>query len=66
MMGKNGYHGIGNDCDVVVVIQGGGVLVNNRKIEDELYVVQASDLIGDRLMLVAAGKKNKMLIRVEE
>lgn len=45
-------------------MQGGGLQVNNRKIEDELYTVQAQDLIGDRLMLLAAGKKNKLLVRV--
>jgi tyrosyl-tRNA synthetase len=48
------------------LIKGGGVSVNNAKVagEDELRVVGAEDLIDGRLLLVAAGKKNKMLIRV--
>lgn len=44
--------------------QGGGVRVNNDKVEDELAVLQDSDLIDGRLVLIAAGKKNKMLVRV--
>lgn len=46
------------------LIKGGGVYLNNAKASEELYVVQASDLIDGRLLLLAAGKKNKMLIRI--
>lgn len=45
-------------------IQGGGVRVNNEKVDDELHLLQESDLIDGRLVLIAAGKKNKMLVRV--
>ncbi|GAB4817181.1 hypothetical protein N2152v2_004227 [Parachlorella kessleri] len=45
------------------LIKGGGVRVNNEKIDDELHVVQEADLIEGRLLLIAAGKKNKMLVR---
>jgi hypothetical protein len=45
--------------------QGGGVRVNNAKIDDELHAVGEGDLIEGRLLLIAAGKKNKMLVRVE-
>ncbi len=38
--------------------------VNNEKVDDELAVLQESDLIDGRLVLIAAGKKNKMLVRV--
>ncbi len=38
--------------------------VNNGKIDEELHVVQEGDLIEGRLLLIAAGKKNKMLVRV--
>ena len=47
------------------MIKGGGVRVNNAKIEDEMHVLQENDLIGGRMMLVAAGKKNKTLVRCE-
>lgn len=45
-------------------MQGGGVRVNNEKVDDELHLLQESDLIDGRLVLIAAGKKNKMLVRV--
>lgn len=45
-------------------MQGGGVRLNNGKVNDEVYVVQEGDLIEGRLLLIAAGKKNKMLVRV--
>lgn len=47
------------------MIKGGGVRVNNVKISDEMHVVSDKDLIDGRMMLLAAGKKNKTLIRVE-
>lgn len=47
------------------LIKGGGVYLNNAKVSEELYVVKASDLIDGRLMLLAAGKKNKLLLRIE-
>lgn len=45
------------------LIRNGGVYINNDKIIDENYVIQSSDLIENRLMLLAVGKKNKVLIR---
>lgn len=44
--------------------QGGGVRVNNGKVDDELATLAEGDLIDGRLVLIAAGKKNKMLVRV--
>ena len=38
--------------------------MNNEKVDDELHVLAAKDLIDGRLVLIAAGKKNKMLVRV--
>lgn len=46
------------------LIRNGGVYLNNHKIEDENYLIQTSDLIEERLFLLAVGKKNKVLIRV--
>jgi tyrosyl-tRNA synthetase len=47
------------------LIKGGGVYLNNSKVTEELAVVQESDLIGGRMLLLAAGKKNKLLVRVQ-
>jgi tyrosyl-tRNA synthetase len=46
-------------------ILNGGVYLNNEKIADEKFVLSADRLINKRLLLVALGKKNKFLIRVE-
>ncbi len=48
------------------LIRNGGVYLNNEKIEDENYIVDDYSLIDNRLMLLAAGKKNKMLVRIHE
>jgi tyrosyl-tRNA synthetase len=48
------------------LIRNGGVYVNNEKIEDENCVISDQLLIDNRCMLVAAGKKNKMLVRIRE
>ncbi len=47
------------------MIKGGGIRVNNVKIEDEGHLLSEDDLIEGRLMLLAAGKKNKTLVKVE-
>lgn len=46
------------------LIQNGGVYLNNQKAADENYICTESDLIDGRMMLLAAGKKNKVLIRI--
>ncbi len=46
------------------LIRAGGVSVNNVKIEDENSLVVVSQLIDGRLLLLAIGKKNKMLIKL--
>lgn len=38
--------------------------VNNRREPDELAALTEEDLIEGRLVLLAAGKKNKLLLRV--
>lgn len=47
------------------LIKGGGAYLNNQKVTDEQLFLSEDDLIGGRLMLLAAGKKNKLLVRVE-
>lgn len=46
------------------LIRNGGASMNNNRIESESATVVASDLIEGRLLLLAVGKKNKLLLRV--
>lgn len=45
------------------LIRNGGVYINNLKITDENYIVSQELLIDGRLILLALGKKNKLLIK---
>ncbi len=45
-------------------LQGGGVRLNNQKVSDEQQLLSEGDFIDGRLALIAAGKKNKMLLRI--
>lgn len=45
------------------LIKGGGFRVNNIKVDDEAAVVTEADIIDGRLMLLAAGKKNKLVLQ---
>lgn len=47
------------------MIKNGGVRINNKKIDDELYVVDKKDVIDDKFILLAAGKKNKLLLEIK-
>jgi len=47
------------------LVKNGGVYINNTKIIDENLKVEEADLIDGRLLLIAAGKKNKILVRVQ-
>ena len=47
------------------MVKNGGVYLNNKKVGDDKAVVGADDLIEGRLALIACGKKNKLLLRVE-
>ncbi|KAK4537161.1 hypothetical protein CDCA_CDCA11G3186 [Cyanidium caldarium] len=46
------------------LIRNGGAYLNNERVTDESRSVHEADLIDGRLLLLAAGKKNKMLVRV--
>ena len=46
------------------LIKGGGARVNNVKVEAEDQVLGEDDVIEGRVLLLAAGKKNKLLVRV--
>ncbi len=46
------------------LIAGGGVSINNEKIEDENFKISEEHLIDHRFLLIAAGKKNKILVQI--
>lgn len=48
------------------LVSNGGAYLNNKKIEDEEYSLQSGDMIEGRLLLMGAGKKNKLLVRISE
>ncbi|MBS4168523.1 tyrosine--tRNA ligase [Parachlamydia sp. AcF125] len=50
--------------DLRKLIRNGGVYLNNLRVEEENYILTPEALIEGNLMLVAFGKKNKILIRV--
>ena len=46
------------------LMQGGGIQLNNERITAEDREVTEQDLIEGRLLLLAAGKKNKLLVTI--
>ncbi len=46
------------------LIRGGGVYLNNKKVAEEEQTLQEEDLIDGELLLLAIGKKNKYLVRL--
>lgn len=58
-----GLHGL-LDLNGTAGLQGGGVRINNKQVKDDAYCLEDSDLIDGRLVLLAAGKKNKLLLHV--
>lgn len=48
------------------LIRNGGVYLNNEKITDENYQILEKVLVEGRLLLLALGKKNKVLIRIQK
>lgn len=46
------------------LIAGGGVYLNNEKIEDEHFAIESKHLIGKKLLLISVGKKKKMVVKV--
>jgi len=47
------------------LVQNGGLRVNNQQVQEADAVLQEADVIEGRLVLLAAGKKNKLLLRVD-
>lgn len=54
----------GTKSDARRLVRNAGAYINNEPIEDENYVVTAQNLIENKLLLLAVGKKKKLLVRV--
>ncbi|CAG9460387.1 unnamed protein product [Pedinophyceae sp. YPF-701] len=46
------------------MVQGGGIRLNNERVGDVAAEVGDDDVLGGKLVLLAAGKKNKMIVRI--
>jgi tyrosyl-tRNA synthetase len=46
------------------MVRNGGIRVNNVKVTDESQIITSSDLIDGEMILLAAGKKNKLLLHL--
>jgi tyrosyl-tRNA synthetase len=55
---------IGSKGEAKRLIQNGGLYLNNKRVDTDGLEIQESDLIGGKLLLVALGKKKKLVIRV--
>ncbi len=47
------------------LIQNGGLYLNNNKVDSDAVQIQQNDLIEGKLLLVALGKKKKLIIRIK-
>lgn len=50
--------------DARKLIRNGGVYINNEQIQDENFVLTPGHLIDGKMLLIAVGKKNKILLRI--
>lgn len=46
------------------LIKQGGLYLNNEKVDDEAKVVEQEDIVDNKMLLLSAGKKNKIVIRL--
>lgn len=47
------------------LISQGGLYLNNRKVVDGSKTLDATEFVGGRMLLLSAGKKNKLVVRLE-
>lgn len=46
------------------LVKQGGLYLNNTKVENEDKVIEKGDIVDGKVLLLSAGKKNKMVIRI--
>lgn len=47
------------------LIKQGGLYLNNEKVTDDIRILDEADLVDDRMILLSAGKKNKLVVRLQ-
>lgn len=51
-------------ADWFLVNSQGGLYLNNEKVDDEGKAMAAEDVVDGKLLLLSAGKKNKLVVRM--
>ena len=46
------------------LIRQGGLYMNNQRVESEGKIIEATNIIDDKMLLLSAGKKNKLVVRI--
>ncbi|XP_060172141.1 tyrosine--tRNA ligase, chloroplastic/mitochondrial [Lycium barbarum] len=46
------------------MLKQGGLYLNNAKVDSESKKIEADDVVDDKVILLSAGKKNKMVVRI--
>jgi tyrosyl-tRNA synthetase len=52
--------------EIVRLIKNGGAYLNNNKVEDQALLIESKHIIGGKYILLGAGKKKKILIKIEK
>lgn len=52
--------------EAVRLIKNGGAYLNNEKVEDQTLLIESKHVIGGKYLLFGAGKKKKILIKIEK
>lgn len=55
---------VSSKSEAVRLVKNGGAYINNEKVEDPLYVFEEKDLIGGTFVLLSAGKKRRVLLKI--
>jgi tyrosyl-tRNA synthetase len=46
------------------LLKQGGLYLNNSRVDSENKKIEAADIVDGRVLLLSAGKKNKVLVRI--
>ncbi len=52
--------------EIIRLIKNGGAYINNEKVEDQALLIESKHIIGGKYILLGAGKKKKILIKIEK